>query len=131
MSLDSVRRGSAMKIAEGTTSQGVRRRGLTDSDPLGVDGAEVGVFEERDEIGLDGLLKGTDGRRLKSQVGLEVLCDFTDQALEGQLADQEFRRFLIATNLTERDGTCSTTALLDSIRCDVRFHRQERDIPGL
>ncbi len=32
-----------------------------DGDTLGVDGAQVGVFEERDEVGLDGLLKSTDG----------------------------------------------------------------------
>lgn len=57
-----------------------------DGDTLGVDGAKVGVFKERDEVGLNGLLKGADGRGLESQVGLEVLGDFTDQTLEGELA---------------------------------------------
>ena len=28
---------------------------------LGVDGAQVGILKERDEVGLNGLLKGTDG----------------------------------------------------------------------
>ena len=32
-----------------------------DGDTLGVNGAEVGIFEERNEICLDGLLEGTDG----------------------------------------------------------------------
>ena len=77
-----------------------------DGDTLGVDGAKVGVFEERDEVGLDGLLEGADGRALEAQVRLEVLGDFADQALEGQLADQELRGLLVATDLTEGDGTC-------------------------
>ena len=33
-----------------------------DGDTLGVDGAEVGIFEQRDEVGLNGLLESTDGR---------------------------------------------------------------------
>lgn len=76
-----------------------------DGDTLGVDGAQVGVFEEGDEVGLDGFLEGTDGRALEAQVGLEVLGDFTDQTLEGELADQELGRLLVATDLTESDGT--------------------------
>merc|ERR1719422_317275 len=33
-----------------------------DGDPLGVDGAQVGVLEEADQVGLGRLLEGTDGR---------------------------------------------------------------------
>ena len=43
-----------------------------------MDGAQVGVLEERDEVGLDGLLESTDGRGLEAEVALEVLGDFTD-----------------------------------------------------
>ena len=57
-----------------------------DGDTLGVDGAEVGVLEERDEVSLNGLLESTDGGRLEAEVGLEVLGDFTDETLEGELA---------------------------------------------
>lgn len=78
---------------------------LTDSNTLGVNGAQVGVLKERDEVGLDGLLKSTDSRRLEAKVRLEVLSDLTNQALEGQLADQELRRLLVATDFTESDGT--------------------------
>ena len=57
-----------------------------DGDTLGVDSAEVGVLEERDEVGLDGLLESTDGRALEAEVGLEVLGNLTnlcsDDALE-------------------------------------------------
>ena len=80
-------------------------RRLTDSDTLGVDGAQVGVLEEGDEVSFDGLLKRTDGRRLEAKVGLEVLRDFTDQTLEGQLADQELGGLLVTTDLTESDGS--------------------------
>ena len=78
---------------------------LTDGDTLGVDGAKVGVFKERDQVCFNGLLKSSDGRRLEAKVGLEVLCDFTDQTLERKLADQELGRFLVTTDFTESDST--------------------------
>ena len=49
-----------------------------DSDALGVDGAQVGVLEERDEVGLHGLLESADGGGLETEIALEVLGDFTD-----------------------------------------------------
>ncbi len=76
-----------------------------DGDTLGVDGAQVGVLEEADEVSLRGLLEGHDGGALEAQVGLEVLGDLTDETLEGQLADEELGRLLVATDLTESDGT--------------------------
>jgi histone H3 len=76
-----------------------------DGDTLGVDGAQVGVLKEGDEVGLNGLLKSTDGRGLEAEVGLEVLSNFTNKTLEGQLADQELSGLLVATNFTQSDGT--------------------------
>ena len=76
-----------------------------DGDTLGVDGAEVGVLEEGDEVSLNGLLERTDGGALEAEVGLEVLGDLTNQTLEGELADEELGRLLVATDLTESDGT--------------------------
>jgi histone H3 len=55
-----------------------------DGDTLGVDGAQVGVLEERDEVGLDGLLKSTDGGGLESEIRLEVLGNLTDLFVECQ-----------------------------------------------
>ena len=55
-----------------------------------MDGAEIGIFEQGNQIGLDGLLESTDGGRLEAEVRLEVLGDFADQALEGKLADEKF-----------------------------------------
>lgn len=70
-----------------------------------MDGAEVGVLEEGDEVSLNGLLKSTDGRGLEAEVRLEVLGNLTNQTLEGELADEELGRLLVATDLTESDGT--------------------------
>lgn len=47
-----------------------------------MDGAEVGVLEEGDEVGLDRLLEGADGRGLEAEVALEVLSDFTDLLMD-------------------------------------------------
>ena len=70
-----------------------------------MDGAKVGVLEERDEVSLDGLLERTDGRALEAEIRLEVLSNFTDKTLEGQLADEQLSGLLVATDFTESDGT--------------------------
>lgn len=36
-----------------------------------MDGSQVGVFEQGDEVGLSSLLQGEDGRRLEAKVGLQ------------------------------------------------------------
>ena len=70
-----------------------------------MDGAEVGVLEEGDEVSLNGLLKSADGRGLEAEIRLEVLSDLTNKTLEGQLADEKLGGLLVATDLTESDGT--------------------------
>ena len=47
---------------------------------------KVSVLKEGDEVGLDGFLKGTDGRRLEAEIGLEVLSNLTNETLEWQLS---------------------------------------------
>jgi hypothetical protein len=80
-----------------------------------VDGAQVGVLEERDEVSLNGLLESTDGGALESEIGLEVLSDFTNKTLEWQLADQKLSGLLVTTDLTESDGSWLITMwLLDT-----------------
>lgn len=96
-----------------------------DRDTLGVDSGKVRVLEERDEVGLGGLLEGHHGRGLEAEVrlktsvltsgkyimqnlietNLEVLRDLTDETLEGELADEELGRLLVATDFTERDSS--------------------------
>jgi len=72
-----------------------------DGHTLGVDGAQVGVLEQTNQVSLAGLLEGHDGGALESEVGLEVLGDLTDQTLEWELADQKLGALLVTTDLTE------------------------------
>jgi hypothetical protein len=76
-----------------------------DGHTLGVDGAQVGILEKTDQVCLGSLLKGHDGGGLESQVSLEVLSDLSDETLEWELADQEFGRLLVSTDLSESNGT--------------------------
>ena len=45
-----------------------------DGDTLGMDGSQVGVFEQRDEISLCGFLESHDSRRLEAEISL-VVCE--------------------------------------------------------
>ena len=72
-----------------------------DRHTLGVDGAQVGVLEQTDQVSLAGLLQSHDGGALEAQISLEVLGDLADQALEGQLADQQLGGLLVTTDLTK------------------------------
>merc|ERR1719483_774900 len=66
-----------------------------------MDGAQVGILEQSNQVGLGSLLKGHDSRGLETQVSLEILSDFADQTLEWELPDQQFSRLLITADLTE------------------------------
>jgi hypothetical protein len=57
-----------------------------------VDSGQVGVFKQGNEVSLGCFLKSSDGGRLESEVGLEVLGDFSDESLEGELSDEELGR---------------------------------------
>ena len=93
-----------------------------DGDSLGVDGAQVGVFEEADQVSFGSLLKGHDGRGLEAQVGLEVLGDLTDETLEGELADEKLGGFLVPSDLTESNSSWPVpVGLLDSSGGGSRF----------
>jgi len=60
-----------------------------DGDAFGVDGAQVGVFEQAHQIGFTGLLKSSNGSALETEIGFEILSDFANQALEWQFADEQ------------------------------------------
>jgi len=65
-----------------------------DGNTLSVDGAKIGIcdisfglvgmytLKQGDEVSFNSFLQSTDGRRLESQVGLEVLSNFSDETLE-------------------------------------------------
>ena len=56
---------------------------------LGVDGTKVSILKETNEVCLGGLLEGKNCRSLETKIGLEILCDLTNKALEGQLANEK------------------------------------------
>jgi hypothetical protein len=86
-----------------------------DGDSLGVDGAEVGVLEETNEVSLSGLLEGEDGRGLEAEVVLELRSDLTDESLEGELSNEKLGALLEAADLAESDGAGSEAVrLLDA-----------------
>lgn len=79
-----------------------------------MDGTEIGVLEETNEVSLRGLLKGGDGRGLKTQLVFESGGDLTDKALEGHLnnvknidnlANQQISTLLITTDFTKGHGS--------------------------
>jgi hypothetical protein len=39
------------------------------------------------------------------EADLEVLCNFSDKALEREFTDKELRRLLVPSDLTEGDGS--------------------------
>jgi len=89
-----------------------------DGDALGMDGAQVGVLKQADEVGLARLLQGHDGRALEAEVRLEVLSDLADETLEGQLADQQLGALLVTTDLTKGHSAWPVTmGLLDAASC--------------
>jgi hypothetical protein len=61
---------------------------------LGMDSAQVGVLKERNRVSLRSLQESHDGRGLEMDLCLEVLGDFTDKVLEGQLTDVELSGLL-------------------------------------
>ena len=86
-----------------------------DGDSLGVDRAQVSVFEQANQVRFGRFLQGQDRGGLESQVSLEILGDFSDQSLERQLSDEQFRGLLVLADFSQRDGTRAVSVrLLDA-----------------
>ena len=86
-----------------------------DGDPLGMDGAEIGVLKQANEVRLSSFLEGPNGGRLEPEISLEVLGNFPNETLEGQLADEELGGLLVPPDLTESDSAGAVPVrLLDS-----------------
>ncbi len=80
-----------------------------------MDGTKVGVLKQSYKVGLAGFLKGGHSRALETQVGLEVLGNFTNQTLERQLADEQLSGLLVATDFTQSHSSrLVTVGLLHS-----------------
>jgi len=80
-----------------------------------MDGSQVGVFEETNEVSFSSLLEGHDGGGLESEISLEVLGDLSDETLEWELSDQKFSALLITSDLSQGNSTWSISVwLLDT-----------------
>ena len=76
-----------------------------DGDSLGVDSAQVGVFEETNEVSLGGFLEGEDSGGLETEVVLVLSGDLSHKSLEWELSDEEFGTLLESSDFTEGNGT--------------------------
>ena len=83
-----------------------------DGNTLGVNGTKVGVFKQANKVSFGSLLQSQDGRALEAKVGLEVLGDLTDKALEWQLADEKLGALLVTTDLAKSDSSGAVTVRL-------------------
>jgi len=60
-----------------------------------VNGAEIGVFEESDEVSFSSFLKSGDGTALETKIGFEVLSDLSDKPLEREFTDKKLSALLV------------------------------------
>jgi len=74
-----------------------------------MDGSQIGVFKERNQVSLGGFLESANSRRLETQIGLEVLSYFTNKALEstGEPSNQTGR--LVCRLWHEHTAACGST----------------------
>merc|ERR1719347_774943 len=74
------------------------------SNPLGMDGAQVSILEQSHQVGLTCLLQSHYSRTLEPEIGLEILGNLPDKALERQLTDEQLRGLLISPYFPESHG---------------------------
>ena len=72
---------------------------------LSVDGTQVGILKEPNQVGFGCLLQGHHSRGLEPKVCLEVLGNFTNEPLEGKLTDEELSALLISSNFPQGYST--------------------------
>jgi len=57
----------------------------------------------------------------ESETDLEILSNFTNESLEGKLADEQLSRLLVPTNFTESDSSRpEAMGLLHTSSCSLR-----------
>jgi hypothetical protein len=84
-----------------------------DGDTPAVDGKQVGVHEEIDEIVLRCLLQRLYGAALEAEIGAKVQRNLANQALEWELADEAVGGLLVLADLAKGDSTRLVAALGD------------------
>lgn len=85
------------------------------SNSSSVDGAEVGVFEQTNEVSFSGFLEGEDSLGLESDIVLHFHSNISDESLEGKLSDKQVSSLLVLSDFSQGDGTRSELmGLLDT-----------------
>ena len=92
------------------------------SDSFSVNSAQVGIFEQSNQVSFRCFLESHYSRGLESEIGLEILGNFTDQSLEGQFSEQKLSRLLVTSDLTKSNSSWSeSVCLLDTSSSWGRF----------
>ena len=79
-----------------------------DGHSLGMNGTEIGIFKEGNQVCFSSFLKGKNSLALESDFLFELGRDLTDQSLEGKLSDEQ-------VSLNEgRKGKESSTMMVES-----------------
>ena len=76
-------------------------------DSVGVDGTEVGVFEEASEIGFSGFLESDQGLGLESEFIVDTRSERSHDSVEWSSWQQHIGRLLISLDFSESDGAWS------------------------
>ena len=79
-----------------------------DGDTPSMDGAQVGVLKERNQICLCRLLQSHESRRLEVQFALVFLSNLSNQTHERKLAKEKLHAPLVPADLPESDGAWSS-----------------------
>ena len=109
-----------------------KRRCDVHGDTFGMNCGQVSVFEEGDKVSLSSFLESHNSGRLETKIGLwwsvhnqsrlhadqrihtylEVLSNFTNEPLEGELPDEELGGLLVTTDFTKSDRSRAETMRL-------------------
>ena len=74
-----------------------------------MDRAQVGVFEQSNEVSLGCFLKSKHGSGLEAKIRLEILGNLTDKTLERSLADEKISGLLVFADLAKGDRSGTVT----------------------
>merc|ERR1712215_507944 len=86
-----------------------------DSDPLSVDGAQVGILKQANKVSFTRFLESHHSGGLEPQISLEILSDLPHQPLERQFPYQQLRRLLVPPDLPKSHSPRTVPVrLLDS-----------------
>lgn len=80
-----------------------------DSNSLSVNGTQVSVFKQADQVTFASFLEGHDSGALESEISLEVLSNLSHESLERQLSDQQLSRLLVSSDFSQGNGSWSVS----------------------